>query len=213
MRTWAMAAGVLVVFSQAALAVSGGQTDDFEGGTTQGWGNVTSNVPGGGPAGPNDNYLQVDSSGSGGSGGRLLTFNASQWAGSFSTIQTIEADFKNDSDGARPMRLGLRQSNSVSTTPGYVSTDSVNVPNDGLWHHVTFSIDSSSLTALNSPAPLATFLASVGEMRFVSAASAALIGDAVTGPIGIDNITAQVPEPSALAAAAAAWFVVRRRRQ
>src|SRR5215212_9214500 len=88
-----IAAGLLALgMAMPAHAVSLGQTDTFENGTTQGW--VTAllgspnplppaNVPTGGPAGANDNFLLLTSRGGGGPGSRLTGINTSQWAGNY----------------------------------------------------------------------------------------------------------------------------------
>src|SRR5687768_9738758 len=159
--------GILLIGGSAAVAATPGQVDDFEDGTTQASAAVTSNTPTGRPAGANDNYLPFTSTGTTGGGSRLLATNTTQWFGAFTSIRTISMDLKNTSGAARPMRLALRASNGDASTPGYASTTAFNLPDDGNWHQVTFNIDASSLTAINSPPDLATFLLSVGNMRIL----------------------------------------------
>src|SRR5688500_14521637 len=82
------AAVLIVAFLSApnAWAVTLGQIDTFEDGTTQGWIGglgIMGNHPTppanalGGLAGPNDNYLRLTSIGGGGPGGRLSVLNLS----------------------------------------------------------------------------------------------------------------------------------------
>ena len=100
LRLWLLAsvmAGGLVV-SRDASALTLGQSDGFEDGTTQGWvvnllgsgsppaATLPTNVATGGPGGANDNYLQLTSNGTGGSGGRLVSINVSQWAGNYTAL-------------------------------------------------------------------------------------------------------------------------------
>src|SRR5688572_31463926 len=75
-----------------------GQIDDFEDGTTQNWvaggGPFNqgppfppANITTGGPAGLDDNYMQVTSIGGSGPGSRLVALNAfGQWAGNYTSL-------------------------------------------------------------------------------------------------------------------------------
>src|SRR5688572_2599860 len=82
--------------TSSALAVTSGQIDTFENGTTENWvvnllgmgspppETLPVNVPSGGPAGVDDNYLLLTSLGGAGSGNRLSVINfMSQWAGDY----------------------------------------------------------------------------------------------------------------------------------
>jgi hypothetical protein len=112
-----------------------------------------------------------------------------------------------------PMRIALKTGTGI--TPGYISSTAFNVNNDGAWHHAVFSLDAGSLTAVNSPPALATFLTSVGEMRILAVSQSnmpTLNGDAVGGPVGVDNITAVVPETSGMALLAFAGSLALRPR-
>ena len=100
------------------------------------------------------------------------------------------------------IRIALRQSSVSAGSPGYVSTNAVSLAADGNWHYATFLIDTAHLTGLNGTGPLSTFLTSIGDFRLLSSNSAALIGDAISGQFGVDNIQASsVPEPSGILAA------------
>ena len=91
---WAGLAAALTL-AQGAAAVTLGQIDDFEDGTTQGWvvgigTGATSPVPPvavatGGPDGADDGYLLLTSVGGFGAGSRLAVINATQWAGDYTT--------------------------------------------------------------------------------------------------------------------------------
>jgi hypothetical protein len=200
-RAWAAFAAILALATTSAHAVTGGQLDNFEDATDQGWssGNTAAtNIATGGPAGLNDNYLQVNSSGSGSAGGRLVVFNTTQWAGDYTPITSVAMDFKNGTAVAMPMRIALKPF--TGNSPGYVSSTAFNVPADNLWHHAVFNINAGSLTAVGTSTPLPTFLTNVAELRLLASASGGtVVGDALAGPLGVDNVTAvAVPEPSVL---------------
>jgi hypothetical protein len=173
-----------------------GQADDFEDLTTENW---TNGAPAaepvntaGGPGGAADRFLQVSSAGIFGAGSRLAVFNVTQWIGNYVNqgMTSVEMDLKNFTASPVPIRIALRTSPGGGTTPGYASTTAFSVPADNAWHHAVFSLDAGSLTAINSPPPLSTFLTAVGDFRIILANAPALIGDVGTYQIGVDNITA-----------------------
>lgn len=220
---WLLAAALLAIWPGiCSSAIVPGQIDDFQDGTTQNWTNgpVANpvNVASGGPAGAFDRFLQI-SSGTFGGGSRLVSFNQSQWTGNYLTagVNAVAMDLKNFTGSPESIRIALRSGTGGSGTPGYSSTTAVSLPADNAWHHAVFSLNAANLTAINSPAALTTFLASVADFRIVEAASApSLLGDSGSFQVGVDNITA-VPEPTALmlsasALSALAYLAYRRRR-
>src|SRR4051812_18954801 len=81
-----MAAVMFAMPIRALATVTQGQVDDFEDGTLVNWhmgpNNPVpeSNVASGGPAGANDNFMKLVSTGTGGAGGKMVVFNdAQQW--------------------------------------------------------------------------------------------------------------------------------------
>ena len=117
---------------QTAGAVTVGQVDDFQGGTTQGWlegaisPNPPTNVPDGGPLGVGDNYLQNVSSGGFGAGSRQVMFNLVQWSGDYVTagVTRIEADMANFGATALSMRIAIEGGAPLGR---YGSTSAVNL--------------------------------------------------------------------------------------
>lgn len=182
-----------------------GQVDNFQNGTLQNWTNGfiatdPSNIPDGGPNGAGDRFLQV-SSGTFGGGARSIVFNNVQWTGNYlgAGVTRVEMDLKNFGASVLNMRYALRESNGPSFTPGYVTSVAFNLAADGQWHHAIFLLDNASLTPINSPAPLSTFLTAVGEARLLHSSVPSLQGDAANTQWGVDNITATtvaVPEPT-----------------
>ena len=68
---------------------------------------------------------------------------------------------------------------------------------DSVWHHATFPLTSASFVGINSPVEsFTTLLGGPAEFRILSSVAPALDGDAVSGPLGIDNVAVAVPEPT-----------------
>ena len=194
------------------------QVNDFETGTTQGWGNGggatdPANVTTGGPAGTGDNFLRITSRGGSGAGSRLAVFNrAGQWTGNYVTpgVNAIEMDLKNFGTAPLVMRVGLQESGGSR----YASTTPFNLPADGLWHRATFSLATTGLTRSSGGTSVPTALTRVSELRVIHSTAADFMGDPISATVGIDNVRA-VPEPSVavvLGVAAASWIGRRRRR-
>ena len=174
----------------SAWAIVVGQVDSFETGNSQGWIEGTNGIAisAGGPAGNSGHYLPVTSGA--GAVPRLLAFNNAQWIGDFATagVTAVDMDLKNFGAGALPIRIAIREGSGGSTTPGYSTSVAFNLPADGVWHHATFSLSAGSLTAINSPQPLAMNLTNVADFRLLSSVAPATIGDAITAQIGVDNV-------------------------
>ena len=210
LRLWLLAsvmAGGLVV-SRDASALTLGQSDGFEDGTTQGWvinllgtgsppaGTLPTNVATGGPSGANDNYLQLTSNGTGGSGGRLVAINVSQWAGDYTALGVtgISASLRNF--GATDLSLRLLVSNPTTGPPtaSAISTNAIFLAANSGWVDVFFPLSAGDLTALVGSTAAA--LSGATELRILHSASASFPGAPIVAQLGVDNFTA-VPEPGA----------------
>jgi hypothetical protein len=202
--------------ADTALALSIGQKDDFEDGTTRGWISGVANpsppitMPDGGPAGPGDGYLLLRSAGVPGAGGRLVSFNGAQWAGDYTSagIASITMDVSNLS----PSDLSLRVMFLGPPTNMAVSTDAVFVPAGGGWMSVTFPVLASDLTALIGNASAA--LSNTTVLRLFHGSDLKYPPEPILATLGVDNICAlgadgdagacrsgpnPVPEPGTLA--------------
>jgi hypothetical protein len=194
-----------LLFAGSASAIDLGQIDNFEDGTTQGWGNGGAggappviNVDTGGPGGVNDNFMQIESIGGGGPGRFLVAFNQTQWIGNYiaTGVASIEVDLQNLGSTELSIRLAFKEFAGFGA-PGYLSsTAAVLAPGSG-WQHVVFTIDVGSMIAIGGPAAFETFFSTGNaEMRIVNEVGTSnLNGDVIVGLLGVDNIQA-VPEPS-----------------
>lgn len=191
----------LVVWSQAALAITIGSTDTFNG-SLDNWqkGQVNptflSVVANGGPAGAGDSYMQSAADG-GGSFGRLTVYNQNQWDSNYVTdgVTSIRTDLLNSGTGALQIRLGLRN----AAGSGFISTTPFSLGAGSGWQTAEFPVTEAALTSVGSPGSFSTFLANGFALRILHATTTSnLNGTTVVGTLGIDNVTA-VPEPSAVA--------------
>jgi len=199
-KTLAMALVLLMSLSASAVqAVTLGQIDDFQDGTTQGWrGSPTSNAADAGPNGAGDDALFVDSD------GRIVTFNTAQWIGNFTAagITQISIDVRNQNAFDLELRLGIAGG---AVGPGgsgdtYVSSQSINVPGDGAWHSILFPILTSDFdpTSINSSSTpdASVALANQTHLRILhNPAPNSFLGVTGGGEFFLDNIQA-IPEPA-----------------
>jgi hypothetical protein len=209
-----------LALADAADALSIGQTDDFQSGTTEDWISGVphpfppTTVPGGGPAGAGDTYLLLRSIGEPRPGGRLVAFNGAQWAGDYTSagIASITMDVLNLGPSDLSLRLMFMDPTTGPPTNVAVSTDGVFVPAGGGWTAVTFPVLASDLTAqlgdVNAVLSNTTFL------RLFHGIDTGFPPQPVVATLGVDNICAlgadgdasvcggggtPVPEPGTLA--------------
>jgi hypothetical protein len=197
----------MLMLAARAHAISLGQIDDFQDGTTQNWTdgspspNPPVNISDGGPAGVGDAFLQDVSAGGDGAGGALVMFNFTQWIGDYvaAGVDAIEADMANL--GADPLHMRIAFQGAAGTQ--YGSTDAAVLPADGEWYHLRF--DLTAVTLIEGEDSLDVVLANLTTLRILSSeAGPAWKGDRIAATLGVDNITAvaAVPLP------AAAWMLL-----
>jgi hypothetical protein len=209
----------------SAQAVAIGQIDDFEDGTTQGWmvnllgmGShpaPPANVPTGGPNGAGDSFLQLTGVGGVGSCNRLVAVNLAQWAGDYTAagISIITVDLINLGSADLDIRLYLENPMGGPPTDDAV-TDAFFLPAGGGWTSATFNVTAGALNVLNGD--LNTLLSNVTALRIIHGPAVEFPPAPVVGVLGVDNITAALPEPSSvllLGLGIAALALVRRRSQ
>jgi hypothetical protein len=196
-----------------AFAVTVGQIDTFEDGTTQNWivGLLGAphpappmNVSSSGRGGINDHYMQLTALGGTGAGNRLAVINVSQWAGNYITagINAIRMDL--DNLGTTGLYLRVLFGDPLGGPPSDLafSTVPIFLPAGSGWTSVIFPIMPADLTAgLGS---VITALTNTTELRiFHSPAQTPVFpGPSVVAALGVDNIealsTASVPEPATM---------------
>ena len=185
-------------------AITIGQLDDFQDGTTMNWTegapspNQPVNVSSGGPANVGDSYLDNVSTGGGGPGSQMIMFNRTQWTGDYTAagVARIAMDLANFGSGSLSIRIAVGDLGGDQGT-WYTSTDSFALPADGVWYPAVFGLGVADLSLVQGSETLADVLSGVGSLRILSAATPKRDGDPVAAQLGVDNINA-VPEPSSL---------------
>jgi hypothetical protein len=205
-----------------------GQTDTFEDGTTQGWTvNLLgmgvhpappANISTGGPAGVDDNYLQLSAVGGSGAGSRLAAINLAQWAGDYIAAGVGQISMSVNNLSAVDLHLRLFVEDPMGGPPinAAFSTNAIVVPAGSGWTTVTFSLFAGDLTAAVGSTLEA--LSNVTALRIFHSISPTPPGpgpDPVVAVLGVDNIIAAVPVPAAagLFAAGLGWLRFTRRKR
>jgi hypothetical protein len=212
MRTL-VAAGAAVSLCVFAVApahavVVVGQIDTFEA-SIEGWfagGGPQAEEPptppqvvaSGGPAGADDAFLLITSTGEAGEeGGRPVAMNATRWAGDYRSqgINGIAMDLRNLGDVDLTVRLYFED-----PIPGPPQNEAITqgllLPAGGDWTHALFSISPAQMTALQGD--VETVLSATTVLRIFHGEAPDFPGEAVAAQLGVDNITA-VPEPGTMA--------------
>jgi len=144
--------------ASSTWAVTIGQIDTFENGTTQGWiAGVAMGAPHpappanvlGGPAGATDHFLQLTSFGGNSPGARLSVLNLSQWAGNYITsgITSISMDLRNLGNTDLALRLAFEDPTGGPPSNVAFSKNAILLPASGGWVHAVFPIGLSDLQA------------------------------------------------------------------
>jgi hypothetical protein len=207
-----------------ASAITIGQVDTFQNGTTDGWfaGGLgfgvfppipPAVVPNGGPMGVGDQYLKITAIGGNGAGSRIAAINVAQWAGNYaaSGIGQIAMDLANFGPTEVTIRILLEDPMMAPPEDEAVTTFGAMLPVGGLWQHFIFPVNASGLTALSGD--INTLLSNVTLMRIINSAGPT-DAEPIVGVVGVDNIAA-IPEPDTwmamLGGVALLWRRTRRR--
>jgi hypothetical protein len=170
------------VLGTAAITLN--QTDNFQDGTTMSWGGGSSpgNISTGGPAGAGDKYLQISAA-----GGFLATFNTVQWAGNYTaaTVDRIEVDLRNTGPNPLEIRLILFATN----TDRWSSVSKVVLPPNSSWVHASFDVLEANFVHTTGTGAFSAMMANMSRIMFRHEPVITAGGTAVTGALGIDNIT------------------------
>jgi hypothetical protein len=167
------------------------QVDDFQDGTTQGWGggSTPTNVATGGPGGAGDRYLQLSAA-----GGNLGANHLAPWSGDYAAAGVLALGFDLNNFGPDPVavRITLFGDGGAFSTISEVEL----APGSG-WVSVAFGLGEADLVQTQGTGTLAQTLASVNTLLIrhdPDPLSPPMQQNHVTATLGIDNVTA-VPEP------------------
>lgn len=221
----------LALTGSTLSAVTIGQIDSFDNGTTMGWGigdggspNPPMNVSGGGPGGAGDAYLQLKAVGNGGPGSKMVAINDAQWSGDYvaAGIKFILMDVNNFGPEDLYLRLLFEAFPSAGGPPSdlALSANAIVVPASSGWMSIVFPVLPDNLISGGRGTILGA-LTGTDAVRLFHNPVAAFPGPpngipAVNATLGVDNITAAVPEPGSLSlvlAGGIAGSLLRRRRR
>jgi hypothetical protein len=193
--------------AQLASAITMGQIDTFQTGTTEGWfagglgmGMLPPTPPQvvstGGPAGVGDQFLEITADTDTGAGSRVVAINGAQWAGNYlaAGISAISMDLKNLGGTDLTIRLLLEDPMNAPPVDEAVTTFGAVLPAGTDWTNVVFPISPASLTVLQGNAT--TLLGNTILLRIINSPVATEGAARQMGVLGVDNIQAAVPEPA-----------------
>lgn len=220
-----LALSIVCLSAGRASAVSIGLVDTFEDGTTDNWrinllgmGNNTFqpvNVTSDGPAGLDDNYMLMTSSGLAGAGGRLVALNPAQWAGDYvaAGIRKISMDVNNL--GSTDLFLRLLFEDPMGAPPeNEAFTTSVFLPAGSGWTTISFLVDPGNLIVEEGSALNALQNATILRIFSNPEAEGPDEAEPIAAMLGVDNIEAvATPEPSSLILLTTGVAAMYRRRR
>ena len=194
--TLACLAVVLWLPLHAAHAVQTGLTNDFSDGL-QDWsaGRATPmDVADGGPDGPGDKFLRLESTGTGSIGSRMTAFSMSPaLTGDYLSAGVIAIRMDLNNLGSEPLELRIQ----LSAFGLAVVSNAFSLPAQGGWTSAVFDVSELGVTAIDGADP-AQVLSSVGQLRIMHSPDAVINTRTprIESVLGLDNITVVVPEPS-----------------
>jgi hypothetical protein len=204
----------LILLASAALlpAVTIGQVDTFEDGSTMGWmvpGQSPSppvTVENGGPLGLGDAFLRLTALGGAGAGSRLSVLNEAQWSGDYLGLGITGIRMQVSNLGPDDLYLRLLFEDFAGPGPPRnlaLSAQAVIVPAGSGWVTVLFPIQPNDLLAYQFGTVVGA-LSGADTLRIFHNPDPAFPGPGagippVTAVLGVDNIVALVPEPGGVA--------------
>lgn len=181
-----------LAFSQVTLD----QIDDFEDFTNENWTKNNTipnvNVYDGGPLGTGDNFLRVESSGSG-TNLQLLTINNAQWIGNYyqnngpNRIKYIYMDVRNTGSNVIFLRMSFRYTSS-SLTETWSAINAVAVLPGEPWKKISFYLDPSAFVRVGGLNAFWTTFNDVKEARILHNDAPSWDSDPIIATLDIDNI-------------------------
>jgi len=172
----------------------------------------------GGPAGTDDAFMRIQSDGFS-SHGKLVAFNqSSAWNGSYSAAGVTTIAMAANNLGATNLQLRVAIGTGLNANSGtwYASTTAVALPAGSGWTLVEFPLAESGMTLVIGSAAYSTVLGGVVTIRLLhNHIQPDNNGWPIAATLGVDNITAIVPEPASwlLLTSGALASLLRRRRK
>jgi hypothetical protein len=198
----------------AASALTFGQIDTFEDGTTGDWvvaaGGVghpapPQNIPDGGPAGAEDNFLLLTAVGGGGSGSHLSVLNMVQWAGDYLGTGVNQISMSLANLGNSDLDIRLLFADPVAGPPTNLAiTDAVVLPAGSGWQTAVFAVSPADLIVLQGDAT--ALLGATTQLRIFHSIEPMFPGEAIVAQLGVDNVLALAGE---VATDATTWSAVK----
>ena len=194
----ALCNAAILLSTERVEAIQAGLINDFQDGV-QAWDGLNPvQIPDGGPAGAGDGYLQITSTGGAGSGSKLAMFNqSSDWVGDLGSLGavSIDVDMFVDPSSESDLAMRLVLFGPANTNNRWTSTDSISVPKDGQWHHLSFPIDAAALTRAAGNSTYDQMMAGIVRAMFRhDLGTPSSQGTEVVAVAGFDNITVVVPD-------------------
>lgn len=195
----------LLFWGSAVFAniIQPGMVDNFENGTTNSWVKGPQASSDLAPknlanADESNRFLQVKSYGPGrldrDVSSRMVFFNEKQWAGDYSSINSLSIDMKAESSTEEYlyMRLAIFDTAASGSYSRYVSTEYQKLVADGQWHNITLSLEADDLTRFRGEETASDVLKNVSQLRFLSHEDSAIAWgvDKISAKLIMDNITA-----------------------
>jgi len=205
MQTWKRRVGTLLLMAgllhpATGFALTLGQIDTFQDGTVQNWdaglGGVEPQyppeiIPGGGPEGINDAFMQIESVEGDLPGSKISVFNLVQWAGNYPAagVNAITMSLRNTGPNGIYARIVVADEWSAAFRDPdnlAVSTQPLFLPPHGDWVTAVFSLRPNDLTVLRGN--LETALTNAHGLRIIHNDQATFPPPTITARLGVDNI-------------------------
>jgi len=198
----------------AASALTFGQIDTFEDGTTGNWVVAAGgaghpappqNIPDGGPAGAEDNFLLLTAVGGHGPGSHLSVLNMVQWAGSYLATGVNRISMNLVNLGSSDLYIRLLFADPVAGPPTNLAiTDAVVLPAGSGWQTAVFAVSPADLIVLQGDAT--ALLGATTQLRIFHSIAPTYPGESIVALLGVDNILALAGE---VATGATTWSAVK----
>lgn len=197
-----------------ALALTFGQIDTFEDGSAGDWvvavGGAShpappQNIPDGGPAGAEDNFLLLTAVGGQGPGSHLSALNRVQWAGDYLGTGVNQISMSLANLGNTDLHVRLLFADPVGGPPSNLAiTDAVVLPTGSSWQTAVFAVSPADLIVLQGDAT--TLLGATTQLRIFHSIAPSYPGESIVALLGVDNILALAGE---VATDATTWSALK----